>query len=410
MASRFFISNSAHPCTEIALDANRIRAYYLANGWQETATEADADQVIVSTCAYNQQYEDAAMADLAARRAHLKPGARFVAVGCLSRINPGRFAEAGAEAVGPLELDRFDAIAPGTVPMSAVHANTVRTDDYRANPFFLRLVSFKEKLERLSNKIGCDIVPDWMATIPSSDWFFIRGAVGCRGRCTYCAVRRAKGRLVSTPPGIILEQTRQAAAAGVREISLAGDDMGAWGSDIGSNLAELLAEMVRIGDGFRINLRFVEPRYFIDLIDRLAPIFETGRISAFCLPIQSGSDRILERMGRDYRIGEVETALTRFAAIGRSRPRLATIIMVGFPGETDEEYAASCRLLDRLPIDLYQILPFEARPDTPAAAMPDQIPDAVKALRHDRLLRAFKLRNVVGLPGWLAARIARLPS
>lgn len=410
MGSSFFISNSAHPCTEIALDANRIRAFYLANGWREGASEADADHVIVSTCAYNQQYEDAAMADLAARRAHLKPGARFVAVGCLSKINPARFADAGAEAIGPLELERFDALAGGTVPMSAVHANTVRIDDYRANPFFLRLVSGKEKLEKLSRKIGYDIVPNWMATLPSPDWFFIRGAVGCRGRCTYCAVRRAKGRLVSTPLEVILEQTRAAAAAGVREISLAGDDMGAWGTDIGSNLADLLAAMIRVGEGFRINLRFIEPRYFIDLIDLLIPVFETGRISAFCLPIQSGSDRILERMGRDYRIDEVETALDRFAAIRGARPRLSTIIMVGFPGETDEEYAASCRLLARLPIDLYQILPFEARPDTPAAEMPDQIPDAVKKDRHDRLLRAFKLRNVVGLPTWLATRIARLPS
>ncbi|MBF0501014.1 MAG: radical SAM protein [Candidatus Riflebacteria bacterium] len=404
----FFISNSAHPCTEIALDANRIRAFYIANGWRETVIPGDADDLIVSTCAYNQEYEDAGMADLEARKRMLKPGARLIATGCLSKIHPERFARVGADdAVGPLELDRFDKLITAELPMKDVSANEVRIREYEANPFFLKIVKAKEKLEKLSRKIGLNMVPHWMATIPSADWFFIRGAVGCRGRCTYCAVRRAKGTLVSTPRDVILRQTEDAKKRGVSEISLAGDDMGAWGSDIDSDLAELLKAMITVGPGFSINIRFVEPLYLIKLTDKLLPIFETGRISAFCLPIQSGSNAVLSRMNRDYTIEAVEAALMRIADIPR-RPRIASIIMTGFPGETEADFHASCALLNRLPIDLYQILAYEGRPGTPSISMADQVSEEVKRARHDCLLRKFKLQKVVGLPHVVVDRICGL--
>jgi len=404
----FFISNSAHPCTEIALDANRIRSFYLANGWTETEDPAAADDVIVSTCAYNQQFEDAALADLRARNAQRHPGSRLISTGCLSRINPKAFGEIReALAVPPLDLGAFDALIAARTSIAGIAGNAVRFQEYQSNPFFARIVKAKGMLQKLSRRFGRDLVPFWMATIPTPDWFFIRGATGCRGRCAYCAVRRAKGTLVSASREAILAQLDHAVRAGAREVSLAGDDMGAWGTDIGADLADLLGAMVQIPGEFRINLRFVEPLYFIRLLDRLAPVFATGRISAFCLPIQSGSNAVLARMARDYTIEEVEAALARFAAIP-NRPRLASIIMVGFPGETDEDFRTSCALLDRLPIDLYQILMYEGRPDTPSVSMPDQVPQDVKQARHDRLLRKFKLQKVVGLPAGLVDRLAGL--
>ncbi|HNV70357.1 MAG TPA: radical SAM protein [Candidatus Ozemobacteraceae bacterium] len=405
---RFFISNSAHPCTEIALDANRIRLFYLANGWQETVTPGEADDIIVSTCAVNQQYEDAAMQDLQQRQSQRKPGSRLISTGCLSRINPQRISPLpNLLEVPPLELERFNELVPGNHRMQDVDGHAVRLDDYQANPLFARLVRIRGKLEQLGDQFGIRLVPHWMATIPSRNWYFIRGSTGCLGHCTYCAVRRAKGRLRSTPLEVILQQLRQAVAAGAREISLAGDDMGAWGTDIGSNLAELLSHMISVPGDFRINLRFVEPVFFLRFLDALLPVFATGRVSAFCLPLQSGSNHVLERMGRDYRIEEVEAGLARFATVA-NRPRLASIIMVGFPGETESDYFASCRLLDRLPIDLYQVLMYEGRPGTPSIAMSNQIPTAVKQERHDRLLRKFKLQKVVGIPASLANRLAGL--
>lgn len=405
---RFFISNSAHPCTEIALDANRIRTFYVANGWTETMTPGEADDLIVSTCAYNQQFEDAAVADLRARHGQIKTGARLITTGCLPQINVEAFREAGGDLiVPPRELTRFDALIQATRSIGTVTGNTVRLEEYQANPLFMRLVKLKSRLEGLRQRTGVDLVPHWMATIPTPDWFFIRGAIGCRGRCTYCAVRRSKGSLTSTPLEQVVAQVRDAVARGAHEISLAGDDMGAWGCDIGSELAALLGAMIAVPGDFRVNLRFVEPVYMLRQLDRLLPIFATGRISGFCLPLQSGSDTVLDRMQRDYHVGEVEAGLRRLAELPR-RPRLASIIMVGFPGETDADYLKSVALVDRLPIDLYQILEYEGRPGTPSVAMPDQVDAATKRQRHDRLLRKFKLQKVVGLPVCLANRAAGL--
>jgi threonylcarbamoyladenosine tRNA methylthiotransferase CDKAL1 len=405
----FFISNSAHPCTEIALDANRIRHFYLANGWHETVNPAEADHLIVSTCAYNQQYEDAAINDVRQRAGQLKPGARLITTGCLPKINPDRLSHTAESTwVPPLELQRFDDLIEATQPIDQVPVHAVRLQEYEANPFFHRLVKVKSKLEGLRRRLGIDLIPHWMGTIPTPDWFFIRGSVGCLGQCTYCAVRRAKGGLISVPAEQIIRQTRAAVERGAKEISLAGDDMGAWGVDLDRDLADLLGEMVAVGEGFKINIRFVEPLYLMRVIDKITPIFATGRISAFCLPIQSGSNRILRRMGRGYTIEQVLDLVDRIAAIPQ-HPRLASIIMVGFPGETDDDFLASAALIDRLQVDMFQILPYEGRPGTPSVLLPDQVPDEVKRDRHDRLLRKFKLAKVVGLPTMLSSKLAGLP-
>lgn len=402
----FFISNSAHPCTEIALDANRIRRFYLANDWEEASDPTLADDLVVSTCAVNQEYEDAAMTDLEWRKVQLKTGARLIATGCLSKINPARFSEIeGALSVNPKQLGDFDSLVHPTVSIQNIQSNTIDYIDYQANPFFQKVIFIKQKLQNARKRFGVDLTPHWMATIPTAGWFYIRGGVGCRGQCTYCAVRRAKGDFTSVPFNFILKQTREAVAKGVPEISLAGDDMGAWGSDIGTNLAHLLSAMLKEGPDFCINIRFVEPLYFLSLLEELLPVFATGRISAFCLPIQSGSNSVLRRMARDYTIEAVEEGLQRLAALSK-RPRLASIIMVGFPGETDQEYIESAKLIDRLPIDLFQILAYEGRPGTPSITMPDQVPDDVKEQRRQKLLRKFKLQNVLGLPRTLANRLS----
>lgn len=407
-AKKFFISNSAHPCTEIAMDANLIRQFYLENGWEETQDASQADDLIVSTCAYNQQYEDSAIDDIKNRKTQKKVDARLITTGCLSKINPERFAKVGGGiAVPPLELETFDDLIKARRSIADIPNNAIQMREYESNPFFSKLVRIKTKLEKIEKKYGKSLIPNWMATIPTPDWFFIRGAVGCRGNCSYCAVRHAKGTTASVPMESILRQIKDAASQGAREISLAGDDMGAWGSDMGWDLAELLTAILLIPGNFQINLRFVEPLYFMKLFDKLSPLFATGRISAFCLPIQSGSNSVLGRMRRQYTIEKVEEALTRFSRIPK-RPRLASILMVGFPGETWEDFLLSCALIDRLPIDMYQILQYEGRPNTASITMPDQIPPQEKQRRHDILLRKFKLQKVVHLPSWLVNKICGL--
>ncbi len=123
----FFISNSAHPCTEIALDANRIRKFYQENGWKEAVNPSEADDLIVSTCAYNQHYEDAAIEDILDRRRQLKPGGRLITTGCLSKISPERFEQAGGEiAVPPLEMKKFDSLVKGPRSINDVSCNSVK--------------------------------------------------------------------------------------------------------------------------------------------------------------------------------------------------------------------------------------------------------------------------------------------
>jgi len=400
---RFAVIHSNHPCTELVLDVKQVIGYLIRAGFAETPEPADADVVIVSTCAFNQDYEDSAVASVERVKAMVKPDATILVTGCLSKINPERFALLGdVTALPPRDMATIEALFPAEVRLVDVPSNTVTVDEYESNRLFMLGI----RLKRLFRALPFVGVPRWLDTVPMSDWFFIRGAVGCTGTCAYCAIKRARGNVTSTPPDTIVAQVHDAVRHGYREISLAGDDMGCYGSDIGTDLAELLTAMLGVGDDFVVNLRFVEPAWLIRLQDKLMPIFETGRITSFCVPLQTGSQRLLDAMRRDYRADDAVRVVNEVLQKTKVRS-ISSNCMVGFPGETTDDFALSYRLLETCDINMYQVLEYQDRPGTAATAMPDKIADDVKRRRRARFITKMQLVKFVGLPYGPAERWAR---
>lgn len=207
---------------------------------------------------------------------------------------------------------------------------------------------------------------------------------GCNNACTYCIVHVARGRAWSRPADEIVTEAARLAQAGVREIVLTGINLGSYAFE-GTTLAGLLAALLEAtGDDVRFRVSSVEPRdVHDDLIDLMA--CANGRICRHLhLPLQSGSPKVLKEMARPYKAGSFKDLVDR---LYEAMPMLSlsTDVIVGFPGETEEDFQATLDMARHCRFSKMHIFRYSMREGTPAARRPDQIDPAVKADRAKRL-------------------------
>ena len=205
----------------------------------------------------------------------------------------------------------------------------------------------------------------------------VQVASGCLGRCTYCLTRIARGPLKSIPDVEILAEILVHANTGSPEIQITAQDISCWGRDIGKSLPGLLNSIEDLPGRFMIRVGMMNPATVKGILDDLVDSFASDRIFKFIhIPVQSGSDAILERMGRGYTIEDFEEIVATFK---RRYPKitLATDMIVGFPGETGENFSESLELIDRVRPNKVNITRYSHRPFTPLSSKED-FPDWVK--------------------------------
>ena len=213
---------------------------------------------------------------------------------------------------------------------------------------------------------------------------------GCESRCTYCAIPAARGPVRSKPMEDVIAEVTALTAGGCREVVLTGIETGAWGRDLGTlRLQDLLVEIDRIPGVGRIRLGSLDPTVMTqDFVDKISAL----RCLAphFHLSMQSGCSATLARMRRKYNARQAEAAMARVrAAIPAAR--FTTDMIVGFPGETPEEFAESVEFARRAGFLHIHVFPYSKREGTPAAAMKEQIPEAVK---HERVAILSRISEV----------------
>ncbi|MBN1168090.1 MAG: tRNA (N(6)-L-threonylcarbamoyladenosine(37)-C(2))-methylthiotransferase [Methanospirillaceae archaeon] len=212
----------------------------------------------------------------------------------------------------------------------------------------------------------------------------VQVAKGCPGHCSYCITKRARGGLVSFPADEILLQIREMAGSGVAEIRLTGQDVSAYGLDRESpSLPALLEEINQIDGNFMVRLGMMNPATLLPVLDDLLKNLHNGRIFSFLhIPVQSGSDRILSLMNRGYRVSDIVSIVSACRKAGGIR--IATDVIVGFPGETEEDHTATMDLLRMMSPAMVNITRYSPREGTPAFSFPD-MPDRIKKDRSRML-------------------------
>ena len=217
---------------------------------------------------------------------------------------------------------------------------------------------------------------------------FIKVEDGCNRQCAYCVIPRARGRVRSRSVESVLEELRTLSAAGYREVVLSGINLPSYGLDTGVSLVSLIEQAATVPGIRRIRLGSLEPDLLSDEdMARLANV--DALCPQFHLSLQSGCTATLRRMRRTYTAEQYADTVARLrAAFGEDRVSFTTDVIVGFPGETEEEFCESMAFVQRIGFLKSHVFPYSRRAGTPAADFPDQIPEEEKARRVHRMQTA----------------------
>ncbi len=355
---------SAKSTVDILTLGCRLNSYEseVMRGHAEAAGLSDA--VIVNTCAVTS--EAVRQARQAIRRARReRPGAAIIVTGCAAQIDPMSFAEMPevTRVIGNAEKMRAETFQPLAL---LGDEERVRVND---------IMSVRETAAHLVDGL------DGRARA------FVQVQTGCDHRCTFCIIPYGRGNSRSVPAGEVVDQVNRLVGTGHYEIVLTGVDLTSWGADLPNapKLGNLVARILKLVPDLK-QLRLSS----IDAIEIDEPLFEAlaheTRIAPHLhLSFQSGDDMILKRMKRRHSRADAIQLCHRLRA---ARPEMAfgADLIAGFPTETDEMFANTCRSVDECGIDYLHVFPYSPRPGTPAAKMPQVARDVVKA-------RAARLRE-----------------
>ena len=190
---------------------------------------------------------------------------------------------------------------------------------------------------------------------------------GCMGECTYCIVRKARGGFYSYDKKEIISQAEKSIRDGARELWLTAQDTGCYGAGIGTSLPDLVKDLAAINGDFKIRVGMMNPNHVPKMIDELIEIYKNDKVFKFLhIPVQSGSDRILGVMRRKYTVKDFRDIITNFR---KHIPdiTIATDMICGYPGETNEEFEKSVKLIEEVQPDVVNVSRFFSRPWTQAA-------------------------------------------
>ena len=349
-------------CKVNQAESDQIAAEMTAACWQPVVDQQSADVCIINTCTVTRK---ASMQSRQAIRKAMRayPNARILVTGCYAQTDPETINEiVGPEGViAPADKNR---IAAALCHMGKTVAETTEAE--------------LKPDDQLTDFISDPLTAP--RTRP-----FLKIQDGCDAFCTYCIVPHARGRSRSLPVDEVLANLRFLADSGFHEAVLAGIHMGCYGRDLepASSLFELLQRIETRPSLDRLRLSSIEP---LELSENIVKLTADSHCICphFHIPLQSGDDGILKRMGRPYRAEQFEALVDHIhrlmpdAAIGAD-------VLVGFPAESQEAFEQTRALIKSLPLSYLHVFPFSARPGTPAAGMPDQIQPEVLKERSRRM-------------------------
>jgi threonylcarbamoyladenosine tRNA methylthiotransferase MtaB len=341
-------------CKANQYDSQLLREDLLRRGFVECRGEGDADVCIVNTCTVTAQSDAKSRQAIRALKRE-NPASRVVVTGCYAHTNPGALREM------PDVDEVFDN------PSKAILGDRVCAGLNVAGAFA---------------GAPCSRITFFSGHTRA----FVKIQDGCDKKCSYCIVRVARGRSRSRPIRDILGEVEGLVSNGYREVVLTGIHIGSLGVDAGgrrSQLPLLIENLGKIEGLIRIRLSSLEPK---ELTDELIEAIRTsaGMCRHLHIPLQSGSDAVLHAMNRDYtRESYLRTVRTlRDALPGIS---ISTDVMVGFPGETEEDFQQTREVVSQAEFSKVHVFRFSSRPGTPAAGFPDQVSPSLIRERLARL-------------------------
>lgn len=361
---RVYIKSLAGSCPSSSYVAGSFESFFSKNGFELTSCEEQADIIVVNGCNVVSGNDASALEYTDIAQSH--PEKNILMVGCTPSLSK-----------------------PENAP---------------SNFYFIpyrRMLAKPTEIEKIFNALepfkfdpADSMMPEngmiWWSqhVLDMNSMCYIRIADGCRDNCSFCAIKSAKGSILSVPLAEILKEFEQGLLRGKKKFWLFGDDVAVWGRDRGLDLGDLLSTLLHRDASARLHLYEGNIRYITDILGKIEPYLPS--IDFLMAPIQSGSNRILSLMMRNHRI---EPSLETVRRIKKISPGtiLSTTVIVGFPGETRDEFRSS--LAAAAEFDSTFFLTYQRKQGTLAAHLPDQISNDEIFFRMKMVVKSQKRLN-----------------
>jgi len=360
-------------------ESSTLARQFAAEGYQEVEPGPDVDVIVVNTCSVT-EHADKKCRNLIRKLHKTAPGATIAVTGCYAQLKPQ-------------EILSIEGVS--LVVGADRKGDLVRLTLERQNGAF----GYSCEIDAVER-----IFPAYSSGERTRS--FLKVQDGCDYHCAYCTVPLARGKSRNIPIAEALAQARAIAAQGIVEIVLTGVNTGDFGKSTGESFLALLQALNAVPGIERYRISSIEPNLLTEEILRWIAS-GTKFLPHFHIPIQSGCDRTLKGMHRRYTAAQFEAKIALIRDILETpeergtRVFLGIDVIVGFPGETDEDFEETYRLLERVQPAFLHIFPYSRRAGTPAAERPDQVQESVKTARaarlqalSDRLHAAFTAANV----------------
>lgn len=336
---KIFIVTSFDECENNSYYTTALDKFFGRNGHEVILSAAEADMIVITTCAFDEEREAGALKVLnhyARKYAGSKP---VVITGCLPKINPEAVDIKGVTVIDLQHLDKFDELIDSEFPFRDVKANELNENVVRRG---------------------------------YRDDYYIVICQGCAQACSYCAIKKAKGFARSKPAAEIEKEIKAGLDRGYRKFVLLADDCGSYGLDAKTDFAALLNRITRIDPKARFNIHYIYPQKLIDLYETINK--EVWRNIYFMnVPIQSMSDRVLGLMNRKYDTARLLEIAGEIKSINKDI-HLTTHIIYGFPSEAPAETYKALVLGDYF--DEVMFFQYSDKIGTPASKLPGKLTEA----------------------------------
>lgn len=351
-------------CPRNLVDSEVMLGILLKAGYEATEQMEEADFIVINTCGFLQVSRDESMATIDETLKARKASAKLIVTGCMVQTHSNDITS---------QFPRVDyLLGSGDVEgiLKAVQSETQGS----------QITSAKSYLE-------AGEVPRRLST--PKHFAYLKIAEGCRKRCAYCIIPDIKGPLKSKTVTQVLNEFRVLISGGVKEIILIAQDLGDFGKDIGykrvDGLINLIKEILKEPGDFWLRLLYLYPD---EITDELIDLIKSdSRICPYLdMPIQHVNNEVLKSM---HRATSKEDIIAIIGKLKKEIPDISirTSLIVGYPGETEEQFEELCKFLKEYPLDNVGIFKYSREPDSRSFSLPNQIAEEVKVERYDRLMQ-----------------------
>ncbi len=363
-------------------ETEALASEFRGQGFSLVSPDEAAEVYVINTCTVTSKSEQKARR-LIRKISRQRPRSLLIVTGCYAQLNRDDLASLGENVWVVSQEDKA-----GLIELPARLKQGNGTARGAPAPFDLSGVvggPFRFRVDRFSYHSRA----------------FLKVQDGCDYRCSYCRVPLARGKSVSLDPEEAVNRARETEQRGYREAVLTGVNLTAYRyGEIG--LPGLLSRLLGGTQRLRLRLSSLEPEM---IKPELAEVFRHRRICPhFHIPIQSGSNAILLHMRRRYQAGQIVRAVDLLREV-KGDPFLAADIIVGFPGETDQDFLASYRLVEKLKLSKLHVFPFSPRPGTPAEHMTDHVPERIRDERVGKMLSLSGSLHELYTGRWVGKRV-----